>query len=375
MAFLRDRPGVPFAVTCAYLLAHALPACTHALEVWAFGEGWARRANELGTGLLRRLAWLEGEVSEEGHLRGRWYALYMECSWRPVGGALASAGWERAPRLSTALSERAIMEYVRIQTGPPDHPAVDIIGCASEWPGTWTRGVEELMEILDISVDAWVGLVESIEAERFRAGARGAKARAAHRRKVAKLRDQQERPALRRIDEMWMRGEAQMDQDQARMWECATCPAAAAYDGPPPREFRAWVKLRVLGRWPGGCPVCGAEDGGWRHVVFHHVPGASSEEEALRLMSVPPAGVDFEHTVRTRAQLVGSTILGTGGPSQVLRRCTKFEAPVLAEEAPGGFCEACVVELADLVLDSALAPGVEGALEYVVDEAGSTGQP
>ena len=104
-------------------------------------------------------------------------------------------------------------------------------------------------------------------------------------------------------------------------------------------------------------------------MVFHHVPGASSEEEALRLMSVPPAGVDFEHTVRTRAQLVGSTILGTGGPSQVLRRCTRCEASVLAEEAPGGFCEACVVELADLVLDSALAPGVEGALEYLADDS------
>ena len=100
-------------------------------------------------------------------------------------------------------------------------------------------------------------------------------------------------------------------------------------------------------------------------MVFHHIPGASSEEEALQLMSVPPAGVDFEHTVRTRAQLVGSTILGTGGPSQELRRCTRCEASVLAEEAPGGCCGPCVVELADVVLDSALTPGVEGALEYL----------
>ena len=81
-------------------------------------------------------------------------------------------------------------------------------------------------------------------------------------------------------------------------------------------------------------------------------------------MSVPPAGVEFEQTVRARAQLVGSTILGTGAASQVLRRCTRCEASVLAEEAPGGFCESCVAELADLVLDSILVPGGEGALEY-----------
>ena len=205
MAFVRDRPGVPHAAVAIYVHNHVYPSATHALELWLFGKGWERSANEIGFMPLRRLIGIEGEIGARGYSRGRWFAIYMESGWIPRGGTMGrSTIWTRVPRLATTLRGKAIMLYLNIITGAPDHPAVGTIRCAAEWPGTWTERVEALIAALGIDADAWGHLIGEAGEERFTVGAAGVRAREAHKRKLRKIRDELVRPALRATDDAWI---------------------------------------------------------------------------------------------------------------------------------------------------------------------------
>ena len=309
---------------------------------------------------LRRLIGIEGEIGARGYSRGRWFAIYMESGWIPRGGTMGrSTIWTRVPRLATTLRGKAIMLYLNIITGAPDHPAVGTIRCAAEWPGTWTERVEALIAALGIDADAWGHLIGEAGEERFTVGAAGVRAREAHKRKLRKIRDELVRPALRATDDAWIEEESKVDPAHAAMWSEATCPAAAAYPGNPTREFWAWTKLRVLAKWPGGCPVCGDADGGWRHITWTHTPGVENEEEALAMMSVPAAGPQFAEIVRYRANVVGSTILGSGKVAPGLGRCERCAASVQLAEAPGGLCHGCVEDVTEQILEEMLRCAAE----------------
>ena len=103
--------------------------------------------------------------------------------------------------------------------------------------------------------------------------------------------------------------------------------------------------------------ACEGEDGGWIHIIVHHVPGGTDEAAALALMSVPPQGRDFADLVRHRARTVGSVLLGTRKAGARLARCCRCHKSVVEAEAPGGLCEECIEEVAAEILDEIMQDG------------------
>ena len=93
-----------------------------------------------------------------------------------------------------------------------------------------------------------------------------------------------------------------------------------------------------------------------RRVAAHHVdPHARGRERGRGNRNGP----QFVEIVRYRANVVGSTILGSGKVAPGLGRCERCAASVQLAEAPGGLCHGCVEDVTEQILEEMLRCAAE----------------
>ena len=91
--------------------------------------------------------------------------------------------------------------------------------------------------------------------------------------------------------------------------------------------------------------------------MHSHVPGGRGLDAARLLLTVPADDTEFQSEVRRRANLVGSTLLGTGSVARGLTDCARCGEQIVSDVV----CTSCAETLADEILMMTL--NVNSAME------------